>query len=141
MPHAPGISCEPHSNTNLDLDVVGRLARRSLHRTVLAHSYRSLQPRYIGKVRGVSGDPVVGPWGFEMFGWLRRQDDGARRAYEMGRQAAEQFASDLESFMDARFKPVSEGYLGVVQKQFNKCMSPTDGPPIVVARIEYGIFL
>jgi len=36
---------------------------------------------------------------------------------------------------------VHDGYLGVIQGQFNKCMTPTDAPPIIAARIEYKIFV
>jgi hypothetical protein len=59
----------------------------------------------------------------------------------MGRQAGDAFAADLQSMMDVRFKPVMEACLGVIQGQLNKCLTPTDGPPLVVARIEYKIFL
>jgi hypothetical protein len=77
-----------------------------------------------------------------MFGWFqRKQDPKLTRAYEMGRQSVEAFANDLEKLIDIRFKPVSEGYLGLVQGQYNKCLTPTDGPPIIVARIEYKVFL
>jgi hypothetical protein len=77
-----------------------------------------------------------------MFGWFRpKQDPKLTRAYEMGRQSGESFAADLEKLLEVRFKPVSEGYLGVVQGQYNKCLTPTDAPPIIVARIEYKVFL
>jgi hypothetical protein len=73
-----------------------------------------------------------------MFGWFRRKPD---RAYQMGQQAGDAFAADLERLMEVRFKPVLEACLGVVQGQLNKCLTPIDGPPLVVARIEYKIFL
>lgn len=77
-----------------------------------------------------------------MFGWFRpKQDPKLTRAYEMGRKSAEAFAADLEKLMEIRFKPVSEGYLAVVQGQYNKCLSPADAPPIIAARIEYKVFL
>jgi hypothetical protein len=77
-----------------------------------------------------------------MFGWLRpKQDPKIARAYESGRRSAQLFADELEKLMEIRFKPVFEGYLGVVQGQYNKCLSPDDGPPIVVAKAEYTVFL
>jgi hypothetical protein len=77
-----------------------------------------------------------------MFGWFQpKQDPKLTRAYEMGRKSAESFAADLEKLIEIRFKPVSEGYLGVVQGQYNRCLSPTDAPPIIAARIEYKVFL
>jgi hypothetical protein len=80
--------------------------------------------------------------GNAIFGWFRRkQDPKQTRAYQMGQQAGDAFAADLESLMEVRFKPVHEAALGVIQGQFNKCLTPTDGPPLVVARIEYKIFL
>jgi hypothetical protein len=75
-----------------------------------------------------------------MFGWFQRrkqQDPKLTRAYEIGRQSAQSFADDLEKLMEIGFKPVADGYLGVLQGQYNKCLTPTDAPPIIVARIEY----
>jgi hypothetical protein len=59
----------------------------------------------------------------------------------LGRQSAESFAADLEKLMEVRYKPVWERYLGVIQGQYNKSLTPTDAPPIFVARIEYKVFL
>jgi hypothetical protein len=78
-----------------------------------------------------------------MLGWFRRKkeaEDGRARAYEMGRQAAQQFCDDLDKLFAVRFEPVFERYLGVLQKQLNQCLTPQDGPPLTVARIEYKIF-
>jgi hypothetical protein len=79
-----------------------------------------------------------------MFGWFqRRKHDQAElsRAYDAGQRAAQQFAGDLENLIEVRFRPACDHYLGVLQKQLNNCLNPTDGPPIVVARIEYAVFL
>jgi hypothetical protein len=51
------------------------------------------------------------------------------------------FDADLEKLMAVRFKPVSDGYLRVIQGQYNKCLTPTDAPPVIAARIEYKVFL
>lgn len=82
--------------------------------------------------------------GTSMFGWFQRpkpQDPKLARAYQLGREISENFANDLEKLMEVRFSPVAERYLGVVQKQFNMCLNSTDAPPIIVARIEYKVFL
>jgi hypothetical protein len=78
-----------------------------------------------------------------MFDWLRRpkpQDPKVTRAYEEGRQTAEHFSNDLDRLFQVRFGPVADGYLSVVQGQFNKSLDPTDAPPIVIARIEFDVF-
>jgi len=77
-----------------------------------------------------------------MFGWFqRKQDPKQTRAYQLGRDIGERFANDLEKFMEIRFKPWAEGYLDVLQGQLNKCLNPSNAPPIIVAKIEYKIFL
>ena len=72
-----------------------------------------------------------------MFGWLRAKQDPK----QMGQKAAQSFAADLERLMEGRFKPVSVAFLDQVQGQYNKCMAPTTAPPIVMARVEYNVFV
>jgi hypothetical protein len=79
-----------------------------------------------------------------MFGWFQRKKEEQAKlahAYERGRQAAQQFIDDLDKLIAVRFEPVFDGYLSVLQKQFNQCLTPKDAPPIIAARIEYKIFL
>lgn len=78
-----------------------------------------------------------------MLGWFKRpkQDPKLTRAYQLGREVAESFANDLEKLMEIRFRPWAEGYLNVVQKQYNAALNPTNAPPIIVAKVEYQIFL
>jgi len=77
-----------------------------------------------------------------MLGWFKpkQPDPKLTRAYQLGREMADNFANDLERLMQIRFGPVAENYLGVLQGQLNKCLNPTDAPPIIVARIEYKVF-
>jgi hypothetical protein len=77
-----------------------------------------------------------------MFGRFRsKQDPKLTKAFEMGQKAAQSFADDLDKFMEGRFKPARDALLGVIQGRYKECMSPTDAPPILAARIEYKIFL
>jgi hypothetical protein len=78
-----------------------------------------------------------------MLGWFKpkQQDPKLTRAYQLGRETAENFANDLERLMQIRFGPVADNYLGVLQSQLDKCLNPTDAPPITVARIEYKVFM
>lgn|SRR5262249_41455888 len=62
------------------------------------------------------------------------------QAYEKGRQFGEQVIAQIDAFIETRFRPTSNGLLDVLQRQFETCMNPTDGPPITVARIEYKFF-
>jgi hypothetical protein len=50
---------------------------------------------------------------------------------------AESMASDLNDFVQARFELVFENLLGVIQRQLDLCIEPTDVPPIIAARIEH----
>jgi uncharacterized membrane protein YhaH (DUF805 family) len=107
-------------------------------------AYESLLPGigllYLGCTRGAKGANRFGPQPYTADP-SSKQDPKLTRAYEMGRQSVESFAADLEKLMNVRFKPVSDGYLGVIQGQYNKCLTPTDAPPIIAARIEYKVFL
>jgi hypothetical protein len=62
------------------------------------------------------------------------------QAYEKGRQFGEQVIAQIDAFIETRFRPTSNGLLDVLQRQFETCINPTDGPPIIVARIEYKFF-
>jgi hypothetical protein len=78
-----------------------------------------------------------------MFKWFQRskQNQKLKDAFDKGRQTAQAFTEDLGSLMTIRFEPVFNGYLQVIQKQLNQCMTPTDVPPIIAARVEYNVFL
>jgi hypothetical protein len=71
-----------------------------------------------------------------MFAWFKR----LIREYEVGQKMAQSFANDLDNLI-ARYKPISEGYLGLLQGRLNKCLNPTDGPPLLVGPIEYKLFV
>lgn len=78
-----------------------------------------------------------------MFGWFQKSkiDPALALAYEKGQQASHQFASDLKKFMEVRFKPTFDSFLGVLQQQLNACLTPTNSPPIITARIQYQVFI
>src|ERR1700722_5869127 len=71
-----------------------------------------------------------------MFAWFKR----LIREYEVGQKMAQSFANDLDN-LSSRYKPISEGYLGLLQGRLNKCLNPTDGPPLLVGPIEYKLFV
>jgi hypothetical protein len=78
-----------------------------------------------------------------MLGWFKpkQQDPKLTRAYQLGRETAGNFADDLERLVQIRFGPVADNYLGVLQDLLNKCLNPTEAPPIIMARIQYKDFL
>jgi hypothetical protein len=81
-----------------------------------------------------------------MFGWLRRRKGDIpveqTDAFQVRAQrAVEGMTADLEAFMDARFDPSFNRYLGVLRDRFEAAFDCPDAPPIIIARIEYKIFL
>jgi hypothetical protein len=62
------------------------------------------------------------------------------QAYENGRQFGQQVIAQIDAFIETHFRPTSNGFLDVLQRQCETCINPTDGPPIIVARIEYKFF-
>ena len=81
-----------------------------------------------------------------MYGWGKKRPpadtpEQLERAYRLGQNAGERIANDLELIMGGRFKPVFEGYLAVLRKQIHDSFDSDDGPPITIARMDYGIFL
>jgi hypothetical protein len=80
-----------------------------------------------------------------MFGWLRKREKKIpveqTEAYKLGRRAGDSMAADLDRFMRARFEPAFNGYLGVLRDRFETTFDSPDAPPIILARIEYKIFL
>jgi hypothetical protein len=77
-----------------------------------------------------------------MFGWFRKKEIPPEdmEGYKQGARAGRAMADDLDRFMDSRFAPAFDGYISVLRGQFEKCVNPTDGPPIIAARIEFRIF-
>jgi hypothetical protein len=75
-----------------------------------------------------------------MFGWFRKQKKQTE-AYKLGKSAAESMVADLDRFMRLRFDPVYHEYLKVLRGRFEGAFNPPEAPPIIVARIEYKIFL
>lgn len=78
-----------------------------------------------------------------MLGWFKQkqQDSKLTRAAELGRQTARRFADDPDRLMQIRFGPVAHNFLEVIQGQYNKCLNPTNAPPLSMARVEYEVFL
>jgi hypothetical protein len=77
-----------------------------------------------------------------MFGRFKRkarpEDD---RAFQQGHQMAQEMASSLDEFMTARFAQANAALLDVLRGRLDGCREPADAPPLIVARIQYEIFL
>jgi hypothetical protein len=112
--------------------------------------------KYLGYVKQTPYTDIAGSVWFLVFAlfltamllrWVRSffPKKGARpeltEPHKLGKNTAQSMVDDLHRFMDARFKPAFDGYLGVLRSCFEKCIDPKDAPPIVMARIEYKSFL
>ena len=59
----------------------------------------------------------------------------------MGRDLGSEMVGVFERFMKDRFGPVRDNYLSVLRGRFQAAMQRTDASPLLVARIEYKVFL
>lgn len=74
--------------------------------------------------------------------WKKRADakGDLDKAYAFGEAAAESFSAEVDEFIKVRFDPVFGRYIDVFRNQLQQALRPQDGPPIVVAQIEFDVF-
>jgi hypothetical protein len=65
----------------------------------------------------------------------------ARAAHLAGKMAAAAMSEGVDRFLACRYTPQVGGYLKVFEGQLFKCLNPTTAPPVVLALIEYSIFI
>jgi hypothetical protein len=79
-----------------------------------------------------------------MFNWFRREKPvpiEQTDAYRFGQRTGDSMAADLDAFVTRRFDPVSKNYLDVLRGCLETVFDDDKAPPLVLARIEYKIFL
>jgi hypothetical protein len=76
-----------------------------------------------------------------MFGWFKKQPRPEdTEAFKIGQRSVDSMNADLQRFMSARFNPAFDGYIGVLNDQFDTVHGDDDAPPITLARIHFQIF-
>lgn len=77
-----------------------------------------------------------------MFGFFKKKvpiED--TEPFKMGQRAANSYAEDLDTFMVARFEPVYQNLMGVLDDRLESVYDDPNGPPILLAKVEYKAFL
>jgi hypothetical protein len=57
----------------------------------------------------------------------------------LGKKAAQLLYDDMERYFEVN-KHIPNGYIGVLNGQFDKCLDPKDAPPLMAAAIELKVF-
>lgn len=64
-----------------------------------------------------------------------------QRAYDMGRDIGDQFTAEAVAYVDARSLVIEKNFLEVLQKQIDTARYQEEHSPMLVARVEYEIFV
>ncbi len=62
-------------------------------------------------------------------------------AYAKGREVSRAQIAAVETYIDERYGQMRSAYLDVLQKQLDSCGTQDDHSPIMLARIEYSLYL
>ncbi|PDS33726.1 hypothetical protein CO665_34655 [Rhizobium anhuiense] len=62
-------------------------------------------------------------------------------AFDKGREISQAQTAEIEHFIGWRFEQIRSGYLDVVQKQFDSGRQQEEYSPLLVARVEYSLYL
>lgn len=62
-------------------------------------------------------------------------------AFEKGREVSRSQIAAIEAYVNERYEQVRSGYLAVIQKQLDSCRSQEEHSPMLLARIEYSLYL
>lgn len=62
-------------------------------------------------------------------------------AFEKGREIARTQIAKIEQFLKWRFEQIRNGYLDVIQRQLDSARQQEEYSPILVARMEYSLYL
>ena len=65
----------------------------------------------------------------------------ARTAHQAGKMAAASMSEGVDRFLACRYTPQVGGYLQVFEGRLFRCLNPTTAPPVVLALVEYNIFV
>ncbi|MEY9198459.1 hypothetical protein ABIA16_003575 [Sinorhizobium fredii] len=64
-----------------------------------------------------------------------------QKAFELGREISRNQLAKVDQYIAVRFEQIRFGYLNVIQKQFDSCRQQDEHSPLLVARIEYSLYL
>lgn len=64
-----------------------------------------------------------------------------QKAFELGREMSRKQLVKVDQYIDWRYEQIRPGYLAVIQKQFDACRQQEEHSPLLVARVEYSLFL
>ncbi|CAN7259349.1 hypothetical protein LJR098_001067 [Rhizobium sp. LjRoot98] len=62
-------------------------------------------------------------------------------AYTQGREVSKAQIAAVETYVDERYGQMRSAYLDVLQKQLDSCRAQDEHSPIMLARIEYSLYL
>ncbi|TAY50932.1 hypothetical protein [Rhizobium leguminosarum] len=62
-------------------------------------------------------------------------------AFDKGREISQAQTAEIEHFIGWRFEQIRTGYLNVIQKQFDSGRQQEEYSPLLVARVEYSLYL
>lgn len=62
-------------------------------------------------------------------------------AFDKGREISRAQTAEIEHFIGWRYEQIRTGYLGVIQKQFDRARQQEEYSPLLVARVEYSLYL
>ncbi|MBB4236381.1 hypothetical protein [Rhizobium esperanzae] len=62
-------------------------------------------------------------------------------AFEKGREISRAQTAEIEHFIGWRYEQIRTGYLSVIQTQFDSARQQEEYSPLLVARVEYSLYL
>ncbi|TAV04513.1 hypothetical protein [Rhizobium ruizarguesonis] len=62
-------------------------------------------------------------------------------AFAKGQEMSRAQIAEIEHYIGWRFEQIRTGYLGVIQKQFDSARQQDEHSPLLVARVEYSLYM